>query len=222
MAEPSFPYALEALPLVLTEKWDDPDFMQYRDSFPEDVRRDPQALEDHVRQLTREDIKAPYLKNLQGYLWKTGYRNGAITAPLFPDVAPFMLEWIRSRRQIAIYSSGSVSAQKLLFQHTSSTPESDLSPLISGYFDTVNAGPKAAERSYATVAKALGKEVGDIWFLSDNVKEVDAALKAGMESTIVVRPGNAPLSEEEIGSHHCLKTLENVTAALREEATYSR
>lgn len=34
-------------------------------------------------------------------------------------------------------------------------------------------------------------------FLSDNTREVDAALKADMSSLVVDRPGNAALSEED-------------------------
>lgn len=35
----------------------------------------------------------------------------------------------------------------------------------------------------------------NVLFLSDNVKEVDAAVAAGMPSIVVERPGNAPLSD---------------------------
>jgi enolase-phosphatase E1 len=38
-------------------------------------------------------------------------------------------------------------------------------------------------------------DAGDVLFLSDNVKEVDAAIAAGMRSIVVDRPGNAPLAD---------------------------
>jgi len=70
--------------------------------------------------------------------------------------------------------------------------------LISNYFDTVNAGPKTAKQSYATIAATLPEVSIDRWlFLSDNVKEVVAAKEAGMKSFVVVRKGNAPLTESE-------------------------
>lgn len=62
-------------------------------------------------------MKIAYLKNLQGYLWQTGYEEGAYTTSLFPDVVPKLKEWKAAGLNVAIYSSGSVFAQKLLFGH---------------------------------------------------------------------------------------------------------
>lgn len=144
------------------------------------------------------DVKIGYLKSLQGYLWRSGYESGALRSPLFPDVHPSLLAWHGAGIQIIIYSSGSVAAQKLLFQYTNASPDADLNPLISDYFDTVNAGMKNEKASYEKIAAMRdGVEVGNWLFLSDNVKEVDAARKAGMQSFVVVREGNAALSEEE-------------------------
>lgn len=54
---------------------------------------------------------------MQGYLWENGYETGAYATPLFPDVAPRLKEWKGAGLSLAIYSSGSVFAQKLLFGH---------------------------------------------------------------------------------------------------------
>lgn len=143
------------------------------------------------------DLKIPYLKSLQGYLWLQGYESGSLRCPLFPDVQPSMSAWHQAGIPTVIYSSGSVPAQKLLFQYTNSTPEADLRPLISGYFDTVSAGMKTERGSYEKIAATRGENVGKWLFLSDNVKEVDAAKEAGMQSFVVVREGNAPLSDED-------------------------
>ena len=62
-------------------------------------------------------MKVAYLKNLQGYLWENGYKTGAYATPLFPDVAPRLKQWRNDGLELAIYSSGSVFAQKLLFAH---------------------------------------------------------------------------------------------------------
>lgn len=92
-----------------------------------------------------------------------------------------------------IYSSGSVPAQKLLFGHTDAEP-SNLMPLISDWFDTVNAGPKVDAESYAKIASHYPDvALGDWLFLTDSPKEVTAAREAGMQSLPVSRPGNAPL-----------------------------
>ncbi|UNI16273.1 Acireductone synthase [Purpureocillium takamizusanense] len=187
-----FPYALDTLSGHLDQNWDSSSFAQYRDAFPAEYRNDRVALEAHVRDLIARDVKAPYLKALQGHLWKQGYESGEIKAPLFPDVAPLITAAHAVGKKIIIYSSGSVPAQKLLFAHTSATPP-DLTPLITGFFDTVNAGPKTEPGSYATILASYPDIAPSRWlFLSDNLKEVSAALTSGMVSLPVTRPKNAP------------------------------
>lgn len=44
-----------------------------------------------------------------GLLWRTGYENGDIKAPLFDDVVPKLKEWKQKGMRIVIYSSGSVA-----------------------------------------------------------------------------------------------------------------
>lgn len=61
-----FPYAVNALPKVLKEKWNDPKFVPFRDDFPDEHKASPEALEAHVKDLTERDVKIAYLKNLQG------------------------------------------------------------------------------------------------------------------------------------------------------------
>jgi hypothetical protein len=61
------------------------------------------------------------------------------------------------------------TAQKLLFEHTD-TPQTDLTPLFSGYYDTVNAGLKQDPTSYAAIADKEGIPAQRWLFLSDNVK----------------------------------------------------
>lgn len=44
--------------------------------------------------------------------------------------------------------------------------------------------------------------INDILFVTDNIKEAIAAKKAGMETLISIRPGNAPLPDD-----HSFKTI---------------
>lgn len=191
-----FPYALQALPNVLDVEWDNPSFAPYREAFPEEYRSDRGAFESHVQDLVEHDVKAPYLKSLQGYLWRQGYETGVLKAPLFEDVPTFIKSAQSSGKQVIIYSSGSVSAQKLFFGHTTADP-SDMRPFISAWFDTVNAGPKTEIESYMKIMATRSETAPSRWlFLSDNINEVDAARAAGMQSYPVVRPGNAPLPKD--------------------------
>ncbi|AEO69350.1 dd70fded-1a08-411d-b708-5e42d26efbcb [Thermothielavioides terrestris] len=207
-----FPYALEALPQTLATSWDSPDFAPYRDAFPPEHASSPEALAAHVRELMSRDEKVSYLKSLQGYLWEAGYASGALSAPLFADVAPAIAAWAAAGdTRVAIYSSGSVAAQRLLFRHTNAAPQRDLTPLLSGFFDTVNAGPKTDPASYRRIAATFPDVPLDEWlFLSDNVKEVEAAKAAGMQSFVVERPGNAELAPEARRAHRVVTSFEGL------------
>ncbi|KAI1448434.1 enolase-phosphatase E1 [Annulohypoxylon stygium] len=191
-----FPYALKALPKTLETQWDNPDFAKYKDAFPPEYASSKEALQTHFEVLVKADVKIAYLKSLQGYLWEEGYASGDLKAPLFPDVPGKISEWRQKDIKVMIYSSGSVAAQKLFFGHTDASP-SDLTPQISDWFDTVNAGLKTETTSYKTIASRHPEFPLEQWlFLSDNTKEVDAAIEAGMRSVVVQRLGNAPLSPE--------------------------
>ncbi|XXH04878.1 cAMP-dependent protein kinase catalytic subunit [Hypoxylon texense] len=206
-----FPYALKALPDTLESQWDSPDFAKYRNAFPSEYSSSKDALAAHFRDLVERDVKVSYLKSLQGYLWESGYASGDLKAPLFPDVPAKLAEWRHRGLSIMIYSSGSVAAQKLLFKHTDAAPTSDLTPQIADWFDTVNAGLKTDASSYETIASTHPEFSPAEWlFLSDNVKEVDAAIEAGMRSIVVQRPGNAPLSPEVPQRLRVIETFESL------------
>ncbi|KAJ9606209.1 enolase-phosphatase E1 [Cladophialophora chaetospira] len=219
--ETLFPYALKALPNVLATKWSDETFKTYRDAFPDFATASPEAFEAHTRDLTKRDVKIAYLKNLQGYLWEEGYRSHAYSTPVYPDVLTSLDTWASSTanesRVIAIYSSGSIFAQKLLFQHIKDPSEPDdpravldLRDSIEAWFDTTNAGPKNESSSYVKVASELQKKPEEILFLSDNVKEVRAAIEAKLQAVVVDRPGNAPLSDLDRSELGIVKNFEQL------------
>ncbi|KAK0933068.1 enolase-phosphatase E1, partial [Friedmanniomyces endolithicus] len=113
------PYALRALPAVLATQWNSPDFIPYRQAFPPHHSASPATLQAHVEDLTNRDVKIAYLKDLQGFLWESGFVGGEYATPMFPDVVPRLREWRERRVGLGVYSSGSVFAQKLLFRHVS-------------------------------------------------------------------------------------------------------
>ena len=138
--------------------------------------------------LMDRDRKSPGLKGLQGLVWEQGYRAGLLRGQVFPDVPAAIRRWRHNGLDVAIYSSGSVLAQRRLFE---STEHGDLSPLLSGFFDTA-VGPKTSADSYARVAKALGREPREVLFISDVTAELVAARAAGLETRLSLRPGNPP------------------------------
>jgi len=150
-----------------------------------------------VERLTKEwiakDRKVPALKDLQGRLWKSGYDSGELTGEMYEDTPLAMAKWIDLGRRVAIFSSGSREAQKLIFAHSD---KGDLSSLISAYFDPKSAmASKQEAKAYTEIALSLGIEPCQGVFLTDIPAEAEAAKAAGWSSIVVVRPGNAPLPE---------------------------
>lgn len=182
-----FPFARERLAFFLATHVQEPDVMR--------VLEDAAALSGHpsadLDALTSaftawmdEDAKVRPLKDVQGLIWQDGYRTGALTGDIYDDAADGLRAWAGQGIRLAVYSSGSVLAQKLLFGHTRF---GDLTPLFAGFFDTA-VGPKRSADSYRRIAAALGVEEGAMLFLSDVVEELDAAAAAGMTTVQVVRP----------------------------------
>jgi enolase-phosphatase E1 len=131
------------------------------------------------------DRKAAPLKSLQGKIWRGGYESGVLKAPVYDDVPGALARWSAAGKRLAVYSSGSVEAQKLLFAHTTA---GDLSALFSAWFDT-GVGAKSEAASYAALASELGETPGAVLFLSDAPAEVAAARAAGLKAVRVVRDG---------------------------------
>jgi len=103
---------------------------------------------------------------------------------VYDDVPPALERWHSAGITLAIYSSGSVQAQQLIF---STTPAGDLTKYISHYFDTA-VGPKRSPDSYAQIAASLGIAPSRILFVSDVGEELAAARLAGLQVVLVVRP----------------------------------
>jgi enolase-phosphatase E1 len=122
-----------------------------------------------------EDRKVGPLKTIQGLIWEEGYVTGVLQAPVYPDAAQALRAWHGAGVTLAVYSSGSVPAQKLLFGYSD---QGDLTPLFSGWFD-LTTGSKLEAGSYKTIATALG---GIGLFLSDHPGELDAAEAAGWQA----------------------------------------
>ena len=110
---------------------------------------------------------------------------------VFDDVPDALKRWQAEKRSVAIFSSGSVLAQQLLFAHTTA---GDLTRYVSAYFDTTT-GSKVEASSYTKIARTLGCLPQEIVFVSDMTRELDAAAAAGIEVLLCHRPGNHPQPE---------------------------
>jgi enolase-phosphatase E1 len=176
-----FPYARAALPALLREKAGNREVAAaVAEVAALAPGRDPLAV---LLGWMDEDAKVTPLKTLQGLVWRAGYESGAIRGALYPDVAPCLRDWHRDGLGLAVYSSGSEAAQRLIFGHSVA---GDLVPLFSAFFDTRIGGKRAAE-SYRRIASELGAPAASILFLSDMEAELDAAATAGFATCQVVR-----------------------------------
>ena len=131
------------------------------------------------------DAKVTELKDIQGQIWAEGYARGALKGQVFPDAADALRRWHADGVTLAVFSSGSVAAQKLIFGHSD---QGDLSALFSAWFDTTT-GPKHEAMSYVLIADAMGIPPADMLFLSDVAAETDAAKAAGMRALLIDRDG---------------------------------
>ncbi|KAH6781046.1 haloacid dehalogenase-like hydrolase family protein [Perilla frutescens var. hirtella] len=150
------------------------------------------ALVANVEAMIKADRKITSLKQLQGHIWRTGFRNKEIEAVVYDDVPEALEKWQALGLKVYIYSSGSRLAQRLLFGNTNC---GDLRKYLCGFFDTT-IGNKKETKSYIEITESLGvDDPSEILFVTDVYQEATAAKAAGLEVMISIRPGNGPLPE---------------------------
>jgi len=192
-----FPHARRALPAFVREHAREEEVSRWLDE-ARTLAEDPLMSNEDVIALLigwiDEDRKATPLKALQGMIWREGYARRAYTAHVYPDVPAALERWKARGIGLAVFSSGSIEAQKLLFGHSSA---GDLQPLFEAYFDTTT-GSKTDPASYARIAAALGARPEEVLFLSDAPRELDAAKAAGLFRVGLAREGAAPPSDHPV------------------------
>jgi len=198
-----FPYARHHLADYLEEHWLEPDTQAACElvakddgaeslaSWQPDEATRREAVTAVLLEQMDSDVKATGLKAVQGLVWRDGYASGELRAHVYPEVPACLRAWKDAGLDLRIYSSGSIGAQKLFFGHSIA---GDLLPLFSGHYDTTT-GPKREVASYEKIAADFGMPPADLLFFSDVVEELDAARDAGLQTVLVVRPGNAPVPD---------------------------
>ena len=189
-----FPYARRELPRFVQAHGHEPQVRQWLDQVALEnggLCQDAMIVET-LQGWIDEDRKHTALKALQGMVWEAGYHGADFTAPVYADAVDALRRWHAAGHALAVYSSGSVPAQKLLFAHTDA---GDLTGLFSGWFDTAMGGKREAA-SYTRIAEALDVAPAGIMFLSDVVAELDAAREAGLRTTLVDRIEDYPEPRE--------------------------
>ncbi|QDW67509.1 acireductone synthase [Luteimonas granuli] len=185
-----FPYARRELPRFVREHGSEPDVRRWLDQVAtgHGAMCDDAMIVETLQGWIDEDRKDTALKALQGMMWTEGYARADFTAHVYPDAVDGLRRWHAAGHPLAVYSSGSVPAQKMFFGHSDA---GDLLPLFDAFFDT-EVGGKREAASYARIAVELGRAPDSILFLSDVVAELDAAREAGLRTVLVDRLEDYP------------------------------
>ncbi|MFD6890707.1 acireductone synthase [Streptomyces sp. NPDC059957] len=211
VVEVLYPYARERFGALITERSEEPEvaraLSQVRAELGE-PEAGPARIEQALNAWLDEDRKLTPLKALQGVLWAEGFARGELVSHFYADVVPALRRWHAAGARLYVYSSGSVTAQRAWFGHS---PEGDLRGLVSGWYDTQNAGPKQEAASYRTIAADTGIHPDRLLFLSDRPGELDAARAAGWRAVGVRRPGE-PYYEQGLRGHAEARTFEDIDA----------
>ncbi len=203
VAEVLFPYARKALPAFLASHAEDPEIQDLvaqaeeawlNDDHPSAIALRSQSIQAegatdigaYLQNLIDRDVKLTALKDLQGRIWRNGYAQGELVAPLYADVAESLQRWHKAGLVLGVYSSGSVPAQQLLYGHSTA---GDLRALFSYWFDT-RVGVKQDEGSYKSIAEQMKVAPDHVLFVSDSLSELEAAASAGMAVLFSDREGN--------------------------------
>ena len=194
-----FPYARRELPRFVREHGKEPEVRRWLDAVATECGGicGDDVIVETLQGWIDQDRKHTALKALQGMLWRDGYARGDFRGHIYPDAADALRRWHADGRKLAVFSSGSVDAQKLLFGHSEA---GDLSPVFSGWFDT-QVGHKREADSYRNIAAALGGQPQDILFLSDIVEELDAARDAGLQTLLLDRIEDYPAPRNGEATH---------------------
>ena len=145
-----------------------------------------QAITQYLQHLIAIDRKSTVLKDIQGKIWNEGYSSGNLKSQLFEEAPSCLRRWHANNLTLAVYSSGSIEAQKLLYRHTTT---GSLENLFTDWFDT-KTGPKKNHESYSNIARKMNTACDQILFISDNGEECNAAEAAGMKTLFSLREGN--------------------------------
>jgi len=178
-----------------------------RDKHQQEGLQTSHAITDYLLHLIDIDRKSTALKDLQGKIWLHGYQSGEIAAELFPETPTCFQEWSERHLVISSYSSGSIQAQKLIYQYSNS---GDLTQHIHQWFDT-HTGPKKEAQSYSIISQKLDTPPQAILFISDNPQECNAAKQADLRTLFSTREGNPDRNPQ---GHTAISSLKEVMAHL--------
>ncbi|EMP30375.1 Enolase-phosphatase E1 [Chelonia mydas] len=158
----------------------------------DEVEQVIQAVVDNVHWQMSLDRKTTALKQLQGHMWRaaytTGHMKGEYPAPI-PGSDIALSRMLGSCLHLYSVAGKCCHSDAVAFY----TPTAQL---FDGHFDT-KIGHKVESESYRRIASSIGCSTNNVLFLTDVTREANAAEEADMHVAVVVRPGNAGLTDDE-------------------------
>ncbi|KAN0034685.1 hypothetical protein ACTFIV_001217 [Dictyostelium citrinum] len=193
----------KASELVVNNQFNTPEILN-----PDDESTDKEKLiESVIRNVIYQmdnDRKSTPLKQLQGHMWLEGYEKELVKGVVFPEVPKAFENWKLNHIDVYIYSSGSIAAQKLLFNYSN---YGSLLPYIKGHFDTTIGG-KLHSSSYEKILSTINNgSPNNYLFVTDSILEAKAAREAGLNVCLSIRDGNPPIVDRQL-----LSTFDQVSS----------
>ncbi len=212
-----YPYSRSRFAALLSERSADPDVAravaQVRELIGE-PDADAVRVEKALNAWLDEDRKATPLKTLQGIIWSEGFARGDLVSHFYDDVVPALRAWHGGPTAVRLLVRVRGRAAGVVHQQPGGRP----APLVSGLYDTENAGAKQEPESYRRIAGSTGVEAGRLLFLSDRPGELDAARAAGWHAVGIRRPGE-PYYEQGVGDHAQAGTFDEITISTSRSTT---
>ncbi|KAL8608659.1 hypothetical protein ACOMHN_002888 [Nucella lapillus] len=170
----------------------------------------------------QEAVKKALMTNLQHWLEKSdcaefkqfrdhflhqAFEVKKLQVDVFDDVPPMLRMLSEEGFNLYVYSSESADLDKRVFANTT---EGDITDVFANFFDTTTMGPKTEVESYTKIAAEVCVEPTTVLFLTDTPDKADAAFTAGFKCALVIRPGNADLTDDHLQNFACIEQFDEL------------
>lgn len=146
-------------------------------------------------------------KQFRDHVLRLGFECDRLKADVFDDVPPMLRMLSEEGFNLYVYSHETADYYKMLFANT---PDGDITDVFVNFFDEATVGPKTEKESYMKIAAEIKSDPGNILYLCDTPEEAEAACKAGWRCALVIRPGNADLTDEHLQNFACIEQLDEL------------
>lgn len=136
-----------------------------------------------------------------------GYKSGSLKMPIFEDARAALQIIYEANGRIRVFSSGGIGGMKAGMQ------TAGLDEIIECYHSSSQPeiGSKYSANAYKEIAKTAGVSLRDMVYITDDAKEADAAVSAGVGQVYLVDPKAAETGKK--NGYNVVKSYKDVAAA---------